>query len=79
MIKQIEAKDIPGRKSKFNNPVTRDILDFFDSGWEFCEVGTDKYKTLLSAYNAYHYAAKKLNVGVDVFTREGRLFLAKAK
>ena len=79
MIKQIEKRDIPGRRSKFNNQVERDIIEFFDSGWEACEVATDKYKSLLSAYNSYRVTAKRLNIGVGVFSREGRLFLAKEK
>lgn len=77
MITPIEVKDIPGRSCNFNNAVSQEVLEFHNSDWPACEVNTGKYKTTHSAYAAYKEAVKRLNVGVLVMERSGRLFLLR--
>lgn len=78
MITKTEIKDIPGRASSYNEQVTKDVMEFFDSDWSACEVKTEKYKNVLSAANAYREAIKRARVGVTAITRGGRLFLIRA-
>ena len=79
MIKKIESKDIPGRKNSRNEDVMRDVMEFVNSGWVACEVNTEKYKRVTSAFSSYKAAIKRLCVGVEAFTRVGRLFLVRTE
>lgn len=77
MISKIEVKDIPGRACGYNNAVTQEVLEFYNSDWAACEVNIGKYKTCHSACAAYRTAISKANVNVIAFERDGRLFMAK--
>lgn len=77
MITKIEMKDIPGRACGYNNFVAREIEDFCKSDWDTCEVRTNKYKNVHSAFSAYKAAIKRANANVICFERSGRLFLAR--
>lgn len=77
MITKTEMKDIPGRASSYNEQVTKDVMEFFESDWSACEVKTEKYKNVMSAANAYKEAIKRAHVGVSAITRGGRLFLIR--
>lgn len=79
MIKKIESKDIPGRHNSRNEDVERDVMEFVNSDWSACEVNAEKYKRVTSAFSSYKAAIKRLRVGVEVFTRGGRLFLVRTE
>lgn len=77
MIQKIEIEQIPGRKCNHNNSVQSEVLEFHRSDWSACEVSTSHYKTSHSAFAAYKNAITRLNIGVAVLEREGRLFLVR--
>jgi len=77
MFTEIKLSDLPGRKSKFNNEVAKDVMDFFESNMSAAEVNITKYKNAASAKSSYDQAIKASNVGVAVITRENRLFLIR--
>lgn len=77
MFTEIKLSDIPGRKTKFNNKVAKDVIDFFESTMSAAEVNIAKYKDVASARSSYRQAIKASNVGVAVITRENRLFLIR--
>ena len=77
MIKKVELNDVPGRATSWNTQIEADLKSFMESDWPACEVGTEKYKSVNSARNAYDKAIKRLNMKVDALTRNGRLFLVK--
>ncbi len=77
MISKIEVKDIPGRACGYNNMVTTEVMEFYNSDWDACEVNIGKYKNINSACMAYRDAIKKARVGVFATVRCGRLFLIR--
>lgn len=77
MIKQIDINEIHGRACRFNNEVTREVMDFHKSDWSACEVNIGKYKNHHSAVAAYREAIKRANVNVIAFERGGRVFMVK--
>ena len=79
MIKQISISDIPGRLCKYNNTVTMELMEFYNSDWEACEVNLAKYKNAHSASGSFKNAIKKSGVSVVPVVRDGRLFLVRKK
>lgn len=77
MITKVGAKDIPGRATSYNSIVTSDIREFMDSDWTICEVSTEKYKSIGSAYCSYKDAIKRMGAKAVPVTRGNRLFLMK--
>lgn len=78
MISKIDPNELPGRATRYNNIVESDIREFIESDWPVAEVGTDKYKTIASAFSAYKNAAKRIAPDYVVVTqRSGRLFLMR--
>lgn len=75
MITMIEKETIPCKKP-INNYVQREIIEFAKSGWDACEV-TYTQKTVYAAYAAYCTACKRLEVGVRVLMRDGKLYLVR--
>ena len=72
MITEAKIEAIPGRASKYNNDVMRDVMQFHKSEWSAAVVDTKKYKSTGSAYSAYKMAAKRLRVAVMPTTRGGQ-------
>ena len=77
MITKIDLKEIPGRACSYNTAVSNEVEEFYKSGWDACEVKTNKYKTSHSAYAAYNTAIKRLRLNVMVFERSVRVFMAR--
>lgn len=77
MITETKITDIPGRSSKHNNDVMRDVMQFHESEWSAAEVDIKNYKNVASAYGAYKTAAKRLRVAVVPISRGGKLFLVR--
>lgn len=71
MITEARIEVIPGRLSKYNNAVMRDVMQFHESEWSAAEVDIKNYKNVASAYGAYKTAAKRLRVAVVPITRGG--------
>ena len=77
MITEAKIHDIPGRLTKYNNDVMRDVMKFHESEWSAAEVDIKKYKNSASAYSAYKTAIKRLRVAVVPISRGGKLFLIR--
>ena len=77
MITETKIHDIPGRLTKYNNDVMRDVMQFHESEWSAAEVDIKKYKNSASAYNAYKTAIKRLRVAVVPISRGSKLFLIR--
>lgn len=78
MIERIDPRDVPGRVTSYNNPINLDIQEFLESDWPVAEIKTEKYKNVLSAFSSYKAAVNRLAPdAVTVFSRSGRLFLAR--
>lgn len=77
MIQEVSINDIPGRATRYNNAIMRDIEDFLKSEWTIAEVRIEKYKNVGSAHGSYWKTAKKMGADILVSEREGRLFLIK--
>ena len=76
MIKKIDVNDIPSRSIPYNT-VQKEVLRFWESGWDACEVDTKGYRDAASALGSYGNAIRRLRVGVKAITREGRCFLVR--
>lgn len=64
-------------RNPYNTAVAHDIEEFIASDAEVCEVSADGYKNVHSCAGSYSSAAKRMNVGVIVTYRRGRVFLLK--
>ena len=64
-------------RKPYNTAVAHDIEEFIASDAEVCEVKTDGYKNARSCATSYSGSAKRMNVGVIVTYRRGRVFLLK--
>ena len=78
MITKIEAAEMPGRATSYNNIVEADVRQFIEIDWSVAEVKTEKYKTAHSAYAAYRTAVKRIAPDYMIVSeRSGRLFLIR--
>lgn len=77
MIKKIAIQDIPGRLFSFNNRVEEEIMEFWESGWDACEVTAEKYKNIRSAYATYKRANDGLKLNTRIISRDNRLFIVR--
>ena len=73
MITKVELKDNPIRTI---NQARQDIDDFYNSGWEICEVDYSHYSNIGSAYPCYHKIAKEYE-GIIVRRISGHLYLLR--
>lgn len=69
MIKKLSEEDFALVRKRVNTNVVADIQEFIQSGDSACEIVTDGYKNIHSAYGAYMSAAKRCGYGVSVMTR----------
>lgn len=72
MITEAKITDIPGRFTRCNNDVMRDVMQFHESEWSAAVVDIKNYKNAASAYGAYKTAAKRLRVAVVPISRGGQ-------
>lgn len=77
MISKIGIEEIPGRRCVHNNPVTAEVMQFYESDWACCEVDIKHYKNSRTAAFTYRNAIRKMNVGVIAMERDGRVFLVR--
>ena len=76
MIKKISNETFTqARFKRTNTNIIADIEEFVASGDNACEVVTDDYKTIRSAYAAYKASARRSGYPINIMTRGKRLFM----
>lgn len=79
MITKVDIAEIPGRRVNYNNAVSQEVTQFYESDWAACEVNVGKYKNAHSATAAYREAIKRLKANVIAIERGNRLFLVRGE
>lgn len=74
-IERVEMREIPShyRLAK----IQKDVMAFYDSGWDAAKVNAEGYKNAASAYSAYKTTIKRLRVNCTVMVRGNSLYLLR--
>ena len=76
MLKIIDA--LPDMHRKYNSELSKEILAFWkNDDARVAEVPVDQYVTVASAANSMRQTISRMNLGIRVIQKNGRVFLVK--
>ena len=77
MIRKVDVSSVEEfmRGKRTYNRVSRDIIEFHESGWPVAEVDVSQYTNASSCAASYYQAARRMNVPVTAIIRDGKAYL----
>ena len=76
-LKRVNINEIP--VTRYTGQPTAEIEAFLKMDADAVEIVNHHYKSNKSCHNAFSTAARRMNCGVKVIMRDGRVFLVKHK